>query len=54
MWGMMKKMMGKKRGTKTWKKVFTGYKYHIETSGEVTPKTKLDMVTVKLIDIKTS
>jgi len=52
MWGMMNKMMGKKKFATVWRKVIAGYKYHIETGEEVTHKTKLDISTVKLIDIK--
>jgi ligand-binding SRPBCC domain-containing protein len=50
-WGMMNKMMGKKKFAKVWKSVIAGYKYHIETGEEVTAKTKLDLKQVKLIDI---
>lgn len=52
MWGMMNKMMGKKKFATVWRKVMAGYKYHIETGEEVTLKTKLDISPVKLIDIK--
>ena len=52
MWGMMNKMMGKKKFATVWRKVIAGYKYHIETGEEVTHKTKLDLSPVKLIDIK--
>jgi ligand-binding SRPBCC domain-containing protein len=43
MWGMMNKMMGKKKFATVWRKVIAGYKYHIETGEEVTHKTKLDL-----------
>ena len=52
MWGMMNKMMGKKKFAKVWRKVIGGYKYHIETGEEVTHKTKLDISPVELIEIK--
>lgn len=51
-WGMMNKMMGKKKFAKVWKNVIAGYKYHIETGKEVTAKTKLDLDAVELIEIK--
>jgi len=52
MWGMMNKMMGKKKFAKVWRNVIAGYKYHIETGEKVTHKTKLDIKPVKLIEIK--
>jgi hypothetical protein len=52
MWGMMNKMMGKKKFATVWRKVIAGFKYHIETDGEITHKTKLDLSPVKLIDIQ--
>lgn len=52
MWGMMNKMMGKRKFAKVWRKVIAGYKYHIETGEEVTHKTQLDIKAVNLIDIK--
>lgn len=52
MWGMMNKMMGKKKFATVWRKVIAGYKYHLETDEEVTHKTKLDLSAAKLIDIK--
>ena len=52
MWGMMNKMMGKKKFAKIWRKVIGGYKYHIETGEEVAHKTKLDISPVELIEIK--
>jgi hypothetical protein len=52
MWGMMNKVAGKKKFATVWRRVIAGYKYHIETGEEVTHKTKLDLSSVKLIDIK--
>jgi ligand-binding SRPBCC domain-containing protein len=52
MWGMMNKMMGKKKFATVWRNVIAGYKYHIETGREVTHKTKLDISAAKLIEIK--
>lgn len=52
MWGMMNKMMGKKKFATVWRKVIAGYKYHIETGEEVTHQTKLDLSPVKLIETK--
>ena len=51
-WGMMNKMMGKKKFAKVWKNVIAGYKYHVETGEEVTHNTKLDLDAVKLVEIK--
>jgi hypothetical protein len=51
-WGMMNKMMGKKKFATVWRNVIAGYKYHIETGQEVTHKTKLDLSPVKLIETK--
>ncbi|MBL4703345.1 MAG: SRPBCC family protein [Flavobacteriales bacterium] len=51
-WGLMNKMMGKKKFAKVWKNVIAGYKYHIETGQEVTHKTKLKLDAVDLIEIK--
>jgi ligand-binding SRPBCC domain-containing protein len=52
MWGMMNKMMGKKKFATVWRNVIAGYKYHIETVEEVTHQTKLDLAPTNLIDIK--
>jgi len=52
MWGLMNKMMGKKKFAKVWRNVIAGYKYHIEIGEKVTHKTKLDIKAVKLIEIK--
>jgi ligand-binding SRPBCC domain-containing protein len=52
MWGLMNKMMGKKKFATVWRKVIAGYKYHLETGEEVTHTTKLDLSPVQLIDIK--
>jgi len=52
MWGMMNRMMGKKKFATVWRKVMAGYKHHIETGERVTHKTKLDIKPVKLIGIK--
>lgn len=52
MWGLMNKMMGKKKFAKVWRNVIAGYKHHIETGERVTHKTKLDIKAVKLIEIK--
>ena len=52
MWGMMNKMVGKKKFSKVWSSVLAGYKHHIETGEEVTHKTKLDLKAVKVIGIK--
>jgi uncharacterized membrane protein len=54
MWGIMNRMMGKKKFAKVWRKVIAGYKYHIEKGEEVTHKTKLDIKSVKLIKINIS
>lgn len=54
MWGMMNRMMGKKKFATVWRKVIAGYKYHLETGQEVTHNTELDLAPVKLIDIKIS
>lgn len=52
MWGLMNRMMGKKKFAKVWRNVIAGYKHHIETGEEVTHKTKLDIKSVKVIEIK--
>lgn len=49
MWGMMNKMMGKKKFATVWRSVMAGYKHHIETGEEVTADTKLDLTKVKLV-----
>ena len=52
MWGLMNRMMGKKKFAKVWRNVIAGYKHHIETGEAVTHKTKLDIKPVKVIEIK--
>ena len=52
LWGMMNKMIGKKKFARIWRKVIGGYKFHIETGEEVTHKTRLDITPVELIEIK--
>lgn len=52
LWGLMNRMMGKKKFAKVWRNVIAGYKHHIETGERVTHKTKIDIKPVKVIEIK--
>lgn len=52
LWGMMNRMMGKRKFAKIWSKVIAGYKHHIETGEEVTHNTPLDISSVELVEIK--